>query len=46
MSTRYPLYDSIADITVETSWLTHREVADQAVTAIHLWPTAQHENRR
>jgi shikimate kinase len=45
MSTRYPLYDSLADITVETSGLTHREVADQAVAAINLWPTAQHENR-
>src|SRR3984957_10241136 len=44
MSKRYPLYDSLADITVETSGLTHREVADQAVAAINLWPTAQHEN--
>jgi shikimate kinase len=45
MSTRYPLYDSLANITVETSGLTHREVADHAVAAIQLWPTAQHEDR-
>jgi shikimate kinase len=46
MSTRYPLYHSLADITVETSGLTHQEVADHAVAAIRLWPTAQHEDRR
>ena len=34
MSTRYPLYGSVADITVETSGLTHQEVADRAVAAI------------
>jgi shikimate kinase len=44
MSTRYPLYDALADITVETSGLTHQEVADRAVTAIRLWPTAQNED--
>jgi shikimate kinase len=38
MSTRYPLYDALADITVETSGLTHQEVADRAVAAIGLWP--------
>jgi shikimate kinase len=46
MSTRYPLYDSLADITVETSGLTHQEVADHAVAAIRLWLAAQHEDRR
>ena len=38
MSTRYPLYSSLADITVETSGLTHQEVADSAIAAIRLWP--------
>jgi len=45
MSTRYPLYGSLADITVETSGLTHQEVADRAVAAIRLWPAARHEDR-
>jgi shikimate kinase len=40
MSTRYPLYDAVADITVETTGLTHQEVADQAVAALHGWSTA------
>src|ERR1700742_2357837 len=44
MSTRYPLYASIADITVETSGLNHQEVADRAVTAISAWSTARHED--
>jgi shikimate kinase len=44
MSTRYPLYRSLADITVETSGLTHQEVADRAVVAIRLWPPARHED--
>jgi shikimate kinase len=46
MSTRYPLYDALADITVETSGLTHQQVADRAVAAIRLWPTAQNEDHR
>jgi shikimate kinase len=45
MSTRYPLYDSLADITVETSGLTHQEVADRALAAIRLWPATRHEDR-
>jgi shikimate kinase len=45
MATRYPLYDSLANITVETSGLTHQEVADRAVAAIRLWPTTPNENR-
>jgi shikimate kinase len=40
MSTRYPLYDAVADITVETTNLTHQEVADRAVAALHGWSTA------
>jgi shikimate kinase len=40
MSTRYPLYDAVADITVETTGLTHQEVADRAVAALHGWSTA------
>jgi shikimate kinase len=46
MSTRNPLYHSLADITVDTSGLTHQEVADHAVAAIRLWPATQHEDRR
>ena len=34
MSARYPLYRSVADITVETSGLTHQEVADRVLAAI------------
>lgn len=45
MSTRYPLYRSIADITVETSGLTHQEVADRVLAAIRSWSTSQHEDR-
>ncbi|MEA3162883.1 MAG: shikimate kinase, partial [Verrucomicrobiota bacterium] len=37
MSTRYPLYAAVADITVETTGLTHQEVADQAVAALNGW---------
>ena len=40
MSTRYPLYGAVADITVETTGLTHQEVADQAVAALNGWSTA------
>jgi shikimate kinase len=40
MSARYPLYDAVADITVETTGLTHQEVADQAVAALNGWSTA------
>ena len=45
MSTRYPLYGSIADITVETSGLTHQEVADRAVAAVNAWSAARNEER-
>ena len=34
MSVRYRLYDSVADITIETSGLTHQEVADRVATAV------------
>jgi shikimate kinase len=44
MSTRYPLYRSIADITVETSGLTHQEVADRVLVAIRTWSTTRHED--
>lgn len=44
MLTRYPLYRSVADITVETSGLTHQEVADRVVAALRVWPTCQHED--
>ncbi len=45
MSARYPLYGSVADITVETSGSTHQEVADRAVAAIRVWSTGQDEDR-
>ncbi|MBV9105870.1 MAG: shikimate kinase [Verrucomicrobia bacterium] len=44
MSKRSPLYGSVADITVETSGLTHRQVADRAVEAIRVWSTARNED--
>src|SRR6202048_5378330 len=44
-STRRPLNGSLADITVETSGLTHQEVADRALAAIRLWPATRHEDR-
>jgi shikimate kinase len=44
MSTRYPLYGSVADITVETSGLTHQEVADRAIAALRVWSTARNED--
>jgi shikimate kinase len=37
MSTRYPLYRSIADISVETSGLTHQEVADRVIATLRAW---------
>ena len=46
MSARYPLYRSVADITVETSGLTHQEVADRAVAAIRVWSAGQNEDRQ
>jgi shikimate kinase len=45
LSIRYPLYRAVADINVETSGLTHQEVADQAVAAIRAWSTGQNEDR-
>ena len=44
MSTRYPLYGSLSDITVETSGLTHQEVADRVLAALRLWSTARNED--
>jgi shikimate kinase len=45
MSVRYPLYQSVADITVETSGLTHREVADRLMAAIGTWSAQRHEDK-
>jgi shikimate kinase len=45
MSTRYPLYRSVADINVETSGLTHQEVADRAVASLRVWSAGQNEER-
>jgi shikimate kinase len=44
MSARYPLYRSVADITLETSGLTHQEVADRVIAAIGVWSAGQHED--
>jgi shikimate kinase len=44
MSVRYPLYRSVADITVETSGLTHRAVADRLLAALDLWTASRHED--
>ena len=45
MSARYPLYRSVADITLETSGLTHQEVADRLVAAIGAWSAGRHEDK-
>jgi shikimate kinase len=44
LSVRNRLYGSVADITVETSGLTHQQVADQVVDAVTLWSPGGHEN--
>jgi shikimate kinase len=44
MSLRNRLYDSVADIKIETTGLTHQQVADQVVAAVHLWSPSGHEN--
>jgi shikimate kinase len=43
MSARYPLYRSVADISLETSGLAHQEVADRLIAAIGVWSTGRHE---
>jgi hypothetical protein len=45
MSARYPLYRSVADITLETSGLTHHEVADRLITAIGAWSASRREDK-
>lgn len=40
---RYPLYDLLADITVETTGLTHLQVADCIIKAAAEWPGRSHE---
>jgi shikimate kinase len=45
MSARYPLYRLVADITLETSGLTHQEVADRSIAAIGVWSAGRHENQ-
>jgi len=44
MSARYPLYRSVADITLETSGLTHQEVADRLIVAIGVWSAGRNED--
>ena len=43
MSMRYPLYSSLADVTVETSGLTHQEVADRVLAAVRALSLGRHE---
>jgi shikimate kinase len=45
MQVRYPLYREAADIIVETSSLTHQEVATRILLAIRAWVTKRHEDR-
>jgi shikimate kinase len=45
LALRYPLYRAVADLNVETSGLTHQEVADRAVAAIRVWSAGQNEDR-
>jgi shikimate kinase len=45
METRYPLYHETADITVETSRLTHQEVANRILLAIRNWATSRDEDQ-
>jgi shikimate kinase len=45
MATRYPLYRQTADVTVETSGLTHQEVANRILLALRVWATGRHENQ-
>jgi len=45
MEIRYPLYRETADITVETSQLTHQEVANRILVAIRVWATSRHEEQ-
>lgn len=40
---RYPLYDLLADITVETTGLTHHQVADCIIKAVTEWSGRSHE---
>jgi shikimate kinase len=40
---RYPLYDLLADITVETTGLTHHQVADYIIKAAAEWSGRSHE---
>jgi shikimate kinase len=42
---RYPLYDLLADITVETTGLTHHQVADCIIEAAAGWSGRSHEKR-
>jgi shikimate kinase len=44
LAVRNRLYDSVAHITVETSGLTHKQVADQVVAAVTVWSPDRHEN--
>jgi shikimate kinase len=44
ISLRNPLYEAVADITIETSGLTHEEVAARVAAAVSVWAPCQNEN--
>ncbi|MBV8141551.1 MAG: shikimate kinase [Verrucomicrobia bacterium] len=44
MAARSPLYGAVADLTVDTSGLTHQQVADRVVEAIRVWSPDRHED--
>jgi shikimate kinase len=44
ISLRNPLYETVADITVETSGLTHEEVAARVAAAVSVWVPGEHES--
>jgi shikimate kinase len=45
LQVRYPLYREAADIIVETSILTHQEVATRILLALRSWATKRHEDQ-
>jgi shikimate kinase len=45
MAIRYPLYHETADVTVDTSVLTHQEVATRVLLAVRAWANRRHEKQ-
>jgi shikimate kinase len=44
METRYPLYREAADLSVETSHLSHQEVAERILLAVRAWENDSNES--